>query len=212
MEKETRTFSGAIEYRDGEDRPIVGYAAVFNSLSENLGGFREMIAPGAFDNVLGDDVRALINHDANLILGRTKAGTLTLRADDKGLYYDIAPGQQSYFRDLVESVKRGDIDQSSFAFTVDDDKWEEDKEGRVIRTIKSVRRLYDVSPVTYPAYPDASVGVKRMQEWRSETTETEVVIPDEVPQIEPNDDLALDRMRLVNRLELMIREDLIDNK
>lgn len=150
---------------DSDSGRIVGHAAVFNSLSENLGGFREQIAPGAFDGVLGDDVRALINHDSNLVLGRTTAGTLSLSVDARGLVYDVDMPDTSYARDLMVSMGRGDVNQSSFGFIVDRDSWTEDEEGRIIRTIQSFRQLIDVSPVTIPAYPDATVGLRHMQEY-----------------------------------------------
>lgn len=155
-----------VSRRDDGGATIVGHAAVFNKLSENLGGFREQIAPGAFDGVLEDDVRALINHDPNHILGRTAAGTLRLSVDKTGLRYEIDPPDRSDARDLLISMERGDVNQSSFAFTVEEDEWDEDDEGRVVRTILKFRRLYDVSPVTYPAYPDADVGLRSMQEWQ----------------------------------------------
>lgn len=166
-EIETRYFHmgsiGVEDRADGEGKTLRGHAAVFDTLSENLGGFREKIAPGAFDDVLGDDVRALFNHDSNLILGRTTSKTLKIGIDADGLNYEVDIPDTQTGRDLTVSVGRGDIDQSSFAFTVDDDSWDEDEDGRVIRTIKKVGRLYDVSPVTYPAYPDASVGLRSMQ-------------------------------------------------
>lgn len=134
---------------------VVGHASVYNRLSENLGGFKEIIAPGAFDDVLNDDVRALINHDSNLILARTTSGTLELSTDETGLKYEFTIPETSYGKDLAVSMERGDISQSSFAFTVDDDTWET-VNGEDVRTITKVKRLYDVSPVTYPAYPDAN--------------------------------------------------------
>lgn len=163
MDIEKRAFEAEIEIRtnEGSDVPIVrGYASVFDKLSENLGGFREKIAQGAFDSVMGDDVRALFNHDPNFILARTKSGTLKLSVDDHGLAYEFTPPDTTAGRDLVESMRRGDVSQSSFAFTVADDNWTEDEDGRVIRTITQMQRLFDVSPVTYPAYPDASVGLR----------------------------------------------------
>jgi hypothetical protein len=133
---------------------VVGHASVYNTMSEDLGGFREIIAPGAFDDVLENDVRALINHDGNLILARTTSGTLKLSTDEKGLKYEFDMPQTSYGKDLAISMKRGDVTQSSFAFTVENDNWET-KDGMDVRTITKVKRLFDVSPVTYPAYPDA---------------------------------------------------------
>ena len=124
-----------------------------------------MILPGAFDEVLKDDVRALINHNSDMILGRTKSNTLRLSVDEKGLRYEIDPPATTYAANLLESLKRGDITQSSFAFNVDVDSWDEDSEGRVIRTIKKVRRLFDVSPVTFPAYPDADAAKRGYDEF-----------------------------------------------
>lgn len=153
---------------DAGEKLIRGHAALFDTLSENLGGFREQVAKGAFAGVLDDDVRALFNHDPNHILGRTNAGTLSIAVDDTGLRYEIQPPDTQTARDLVTSIDRGDIDQSSFAFTVAEDDWEENEDGVWIRTILKVRRLYDVSPVTYPAYPDASVGLRSLDHWKKE--------------------------------------------
>jgi len=161
MNDSRETRLGTIELRDddGEQR-ISGYAAVFNTLSENLGGFREQIAPGAFDPVMDNDVRALFNHEPHLILGRTTADTLQLSLDDTGLRYTIDPPDTQYARDLVKSIERRDVTQSSFAFRVQDDNWDEDDDGRLIRTIREFKRLYDISPVTYPAYPDTTVAAR----------------------------------------------------
>lgn len=142
---------------------IRGHAAVFNSLSEDLGGFREIVAPGAFSDVIRtDDVRALFNHDPNQILGRNKAQpepTLLLEEDATGLRMDINTPDTSYARDLITSMKRGDVTQSSFQFSTLDDKWET-RDGTMVRTLLKVRRLWDVSPVTFPAYPEADSGVR----------------------------------------------------
>jgi HK97 family phage prohead protease len=175
MKIERRTFG--MEFRaDEESGKVTGYGAVFDSLSENLGGFRETIAPGAFDGVLEDDVVALINHDPNLLLARTSSGTLKLDVDSAGLRYAFDISEASYAKDLAISLKRGDIKQSSFAFSVDQDTWKEDDDGRIIRTIVKVARLYDVSPVTYPAYPDTSValrGFEQFQQTLSRSTQIE---------------------------------------
>lgn len=157
-----------VETREDGTRHIVGHAAVFDKLSENLGGFRERIEPGAFDDVLEDDVRALFNHNPDFILGRTRSGTLKIGQDKTGLRYEITPPDTQVARDLMVSLDRGDISQSSFAFTVADDDFEEDENGVIIRTIKKFRRLFDVSPVTYPAYPDASVGLRSLEAWKKE--------------------------------------------
>jgi len=159
-EAEKRTM-GTIEVRDaeGDDMVLEGYAAVFNSETD-LGHFREVIKPGAFDDVMTNDVRALINHDPNLILGRTENGTLELSTDERGLKYRVKLGNQSYAKDFYESVKRGDISQSSFAFTIEDQSWNEE---RTVRSVDKVRQLLDVSPVTYPAYAAATVQARDQQ-------------------------------------------------
>ena len=141
--------------KKGKRNIVEGHAAVFGQLSEDLGGFQERILPGAFDTVLGNDVRAFFNHDPNFILGRSSAGTLKLAVDKKGLKYSFDVPDTTAGRDLLVSMKRGDITQSSFAFTVEKDSWSE-KRGKEIRTIEKVSRLYDVSPVSIPAYPDAN--------------------------------------------------------
>ncbi len=153
---EKRFYNIELEQREGTESAttIVGHAAVFNKLSENLGGFQERINTGAFDDVLGDDVRAFFNHDPNHLLARSSSGTLRLSTDEEGLKYEFDVPDTTSGRDLLVSMKRGDITQSSFAFTVEDDSWESEN-GMNIRTIKKVKRLYDVSPVSIPAYPDA---------------------------------------------------------
>lgn len=160
MEKEIRTLHEKVEVRSNEEgkKVIVGYAAKFNVLSNDLFGFKEKIDRHAFDNVLNDDTRALFNHDPNYVLGRTKNGTLKLIVDDIGLRYEITPPDTTWANDLLKSMERGDINQSSFAFTLDyndpeAEEWEFDEANNTyIRTIKKIKRLYDVSPVTYPAY------------------------------------------------------------
>lgn len=170
-DKETRCYDGEVRARQEDSQPtrIVGYGSVFDSRSEVLWGFREIIKPGAFDDVLKDDVRALFNHDPNFILGRSSAGTLALSVDDRGLQYDIVAPETQTIRDLVISpMQRGDISQSSFGFRVahDGDEWYQDDEGIVIREISRFSRLFDVSPVTYPAYQEANSAVRSMKAWQ----------------------------------------------
>jgi len=168
----------AIDDDETKAAKIVGYGAKFNSRSENLGGFTEIIAEGAFDDVLENDVRALFNHDENIVLGRTISGTLGLSVDDTGLRYEIDPPDTQLVRDMVISpMRRGDIDQSSFGFYIGEDDWKEDRSsGAVTRTILKVERLLDVSPVTYPAYPDTSVAMRKLQEL---TDKNIIELPDE---------------------------------
>jgi len=161
-EQERRTISQPVEVRqDAASERLSGYAAVFDSPTEIAGLFREIVARGAFSKAVGaDDVRALFNHDANYVLGRTTSGTLVLSEDETGLRYDVEPPDTQWARDLMVSVKRGDVSQSSFAFEVLDDAWEYGNRGELpTRTIRSVR-LYDVSPVTYPAYAATTVSAR----------------------------------------------------
>ena len=155
---EQRAYEGELKAVN-ESRVVEGYASVFNSMSEDLGGFREIIKPGAFANALGDDVRALYNHDSNYLLARTKSGTLELWEDDKGLGYRFEMPNTSYGNDMLELFRRGDLSQSSFGFTVDKDSWRME-DGQHVRYIESVSSLFDVSPVVYPAYAGSSSGLR----------------------------------------------------
>jgi len=146
---------------------LTGYAAVFNSLSEDLGGFREKIDKGAFSKSIKGDVRALWNHNPDYVLGRTRSGTLALGEDDNGLKIEVDPPDTQWARDLMTSISRGDVTQMSFGFRTVTDAWEE-KEGANIRTLKDLE-LIDISPVTFPAYTDTTVALRSMQEWHIET-------------------------------------------
>jgi HK97 family phage prohead protease len=167
-----RRVSRAVTLRvlGGAEPRIIGYAAVFDQLSEDLGGFREKIRPGAFSGaILGSDVRALWQHDPNFVLGRTTNDTLLLREDDVGLRYEIVPPDVQWARDALVTMRRGDVDQSSFAFEALQDAWEQ-QGGQLVRTLIEVE-LYDVSPVTYPAYPQTSAQVRaKVEELRRAAT------------------------------------------
>lgn len=159
MEKRYFNIETRTEKREDGTTTITGHAAVFNKKSSDLGGFREIIAPGAFRDALSKETlncACLINHDPNLVLARaTKdGGTLKLEETNEGLQYSFDVPDTTYGRDLIISMERGDITQSSFAFTIEEDSWETTADGE-IRTINKVKNLYDVSPVTYPAYPSA---------------------------------------------------------
>ena len=174
-ELETRAHysvsTSTIEARAESDEMIIeGYAALYDN-ETNIGPFRETISRGAFDDVLDNDVRALMNHDPNYVLGRTGAGTLELELDDTGLKYRIKLGEQQYAKDLYESVKRGDISQSSFAFTIAEQSW---NENRTVRSVDKVATLLDVSPVTYPAYKDTEGLLARNEEQEPEVIDNAV--------------------------------------
>ena len=150
--KEQREFRMESAQQNGNT--IRGYAAVYNSDSEWMGGFYEQIATGAFDGVMDNDVRAYFNHDENLLLGRVSSGTLRISTDKRGLFYEVDLPNTTYANDLAELMKRGDVNQSSFAFLIEQDKWEQ-RDGVTYRIIEKVSRLLDVSPVSQPAYPDS---------------------------------------------------------
>lgn len=146
---------------DGKAPKITGYAAVFNQITELWPGFREKIARGAFTEAIkNDDVRALYNHDPNKLLGRTKSNTLRLWEDDHGLGYEIIPPDTDTAREVLTLIKRGDMSQSSFGFNILKRTMEIDEEkDEMTRTIEKVQ-LFDVSPVTFPAYPQTEVHVR----------------------------------------------------
>lgn len=171
--KEFRITSG-----DGEGMVLEGHAAVFDVWSETLGGlfpFKERVKRGAFtDSIMIDDIRALLNHDPNYVLGRNKSGTLTLSEDDTGLLVRINMPDTQWAKDISVSVKRGDISQMSFGFTVVKDEWKEEN-GQDVRELIKVR-LFDVSIVTFPAYTQTDAGLRAMEsftEYRSIITENQ---------------------------------------
>ena len=157
MEKRIFNIESRVEERENGKEVVIGHASVYDSRSNNLGGFYEYIAKGAFTDELIEksDVRALINHNPDKVLARSTAGTLKLEADEKGLRYEFSIPETSYAQDLSINLKNGNISQSSFAFTVASDEWSSDDEGNDIRTITAIDRLYDISAVTYPAYNEA---------------------------------------------------------
>ncbi len=182
--------------QDGQ-RHIVGYAAIFNTLSDDLGWFREKVDPGAFaDTIKTDDIRALWNHDSNFVLGRNTSGTLTLSEDERGLKIDVIPPDTQWARDLMTSIDRGDVTQMSFGFETLSDKWETvDKEE--IRTLIKVR-LYDVSPVTFPAYPNTEVALRSKEQFRK------TAVPSNGD--EPGNDNHLINLRLMGEEDAIYRK------
>ncbi len=165
--KETRVLKSAelrvMRGEDGEPAKIEGYAAVFNKNSGDM-GFIERIAPGAFNNALKkSDVRALFNHDPNIILGRTSAGTLELLEDKQGLFMRVLPPDTQLVRDMVLTpIERGDVTQQSFGFTVKSDEWADIDKHTPTRTITEVGELFDVSAVVFPAYSDTTVALRSL--------------------------------------------------
>jgi hypothetical protein len=173
VEELRKQYGDNVELRTSEVRAagddslvIEGYAANFDTETD-LGYFRETIARGAFDDVMEDDVRLLLNHEG-APMARTTNGTLELSVDENGLKYRAALADTQDGRDLYKLIKRGDISQSSFAFTITDEKWSED---RSTRTVQRMGKLLDVSPVTYPAYATTTVSARNMATAKEEAEE-----------------------------------------
>ena len=165
-----RRFFPVEEFRvlaDGDGvRRLEGYAAVFDTLSEVIWDFREKIDSGAFAKTIKkDDIRALWNHNPDFVLGRNRAkpkSTLDIEEDDHGLRTIIYPPDTQMGRDAVISIERGDVSQMSFGFVTMEDSWEKDENKQLIRTLKKVR-LFDVSPVAFPTYPDTAIQLRAME-------------------------------------------------
>jgi len=168
---------------EGEDAPkkIIGHGAVYNKLSVDLGGFKELFEPGTFaESIKRDDIRSLRDHTPTYILGRTKAGTLELKEDERGVYYEVVVPETSYADDLLISIERGDVTGCSIMFQVDGEKGErwflegkevdaidafmamwDEKKHKIERHVNKAR-LYDIGPVTFPAYPQTDVKARSL--------------------------------------------------
>jgi uncharacterized protein len=168
MNKEIRTTNlGEVELRDeiadSDKMMIGGYAARFNSIIELFSGMQEQIAEGAFRSSLDGDVRALWDHDTRYVLGRTKNDTLKLREDSIGLGFDLEINDTTYGKDTYKLIKRRDISGVSFGFSVKDEEWKRLDDTVILRTIKDVE-LFEISPVTFPAYKDTEVFTRSMNQ------------------------------------------------
>ena len=163
-DRQTRTVVSEIKTRaEPEELVIEGYFAVFNNTTELFPGGYEKIAPTAFDKTLGNDIRALRNHDTSVVLGRNKAKTLELRADSHGLYGVIRVNpKDTEAVNLYERVKRGDVDQCSFGFFINSEKTEFQEDGSILWIIEDVD-LFEVSVCTFPAYEDTGVSARSLE-------------------------------------------------
>ena len=204
-------FDATLEVREENgERVIEGYAAKYG-VEANIGPFKETISRGAFDKVLMSqdlDCRALINHDPSLILGRSSAGTLELSSDDVGLKYRVKLGNQQYATDLYESIQRGDISQSSFAFTIKDQTWSED---RSTRSVDQVASLLDVSPVCYPAFKEATVVAREEEEQEKEIRTAEVKPSAKIKSKSKNKKMNLNEMKALRSKNYEEHVSLIEN-
>lgn len=170
MKLERRALTAPLEVR-ADGQTVAGYAAVFNSETDIGGMFREKIAPGAFKPSLNGDVRALWNHDSSHVLGRTKAGTLRLSEDERGLAVEIDLPDTQAGRDLRENMRLGNVDGMSFGFRVTKQAW--DESGDIpLRTIEEVE-LFEVSAVTFPAYEDTEIALRSLNEAKDERQKAE---------------------------------------
>lgn len=176
MKQERRTITGTVHARaigDGMPKEIGGIAAVVNSVTD-MGYFEEVITPGAFDYALSRDydIRCLFNHEAELILGRTKADTckVFVNADGNLEYTWIPDYENPTHMSVVRSIMRGDITQSSFAFTIKEQTWTDSTKYGTMgkRTITMIDELFDVSPVTYPAYAETEADARSIIKMRDE--------------------------------------------
>jgi len=174
IERRSRTCEFRVQETESETPVLEGYAALFN-VPMRLFRHVEVIAPGAFTKTLASkpDVRATVNHDPSFVLGRLKAGTLELEEDAKGLKVRIKPPDTQWVRDLLQSIKRGDIDQMSFAFRTIQDEWqvEDDQDLRILREVSLDDG--DVSIVTYPACPDTTVALRSRERWEERQRQQE---------------------------------------
>lgn len=161
--KQMRSVVSQFQTREEADELYIsGYFSVFNSNYEIWEGATESIAPTAFDDALSDDIRCLINHESRLVLGRTKANTLTLKTDSRGLWGEVKVNRKDQdAMNLYERVKRGDVDQCSFGFEILEEEFS-DNGTSIHWTIKKVR-LFEVSVVTFPAYQETSVTARKEQ-------------------------------------------------
>ena len=180
---EVRNFN--IELReDGESRFVEGYASVFNSRSRDLGGFQEIILPGAFDGLIDkSDVRCLLDHNPQRgILARSKngQGSLRLSIDERGLKYAFDAPHTALGDEVVEGLKRGDYSESSFAFRVQDEQWTKEEDGTYLRTISKISGLYDVSIVQQAAYGDTSVALRSLNEFKAQEVPAQEEVKEEV--------------------------------
>jgi uncharacterized protein len=217
IERRTYTVRDVEARADGDGMRLSGYAAVFNDSSLPL-PFKESIAPGAFRKTLSEtpDVRLLINHEG-LPLARTKNGTLTLEEDERGLRFDADLADTQEGRDIYELVKRGDVDQMSFAFRVIRQKWNDDRSRRVLTEVSLADG--DVSVVTYPAYPTTTVearehikeAIKAMKEGREVTGESLIVVQAILDKIDESYEyLEEGKTMLEQLLGIMPEEDVVE--
>lgn len=190
MKKETRNFNVSL---DNDSRILSGYAAVFNSESKDLGGFTEMISPKAFEGVIErSDVFAVLDHDRNKVLARSKMGkgSLELHIDSKGLQFRFESPNTTLGNDVLSMVKRGDLTDASFCFTVEDDSWQKREDGTYLRTINKIGDLFDVAICYSGAYPESytEVALRSLDKFKEELRATECVEEEDSDDVDETND------------------------
>ena len=190
MKKETRNFNVSL---DNDSRILSGYAAVFNSESKDLGGFTEMISPTAFEGVIErSDVFAVLDHDRNKVLARSKMGkgSLELNIDQKGLQFRFESPETTLGNDVLSMVKRGDLTDASFCFTVEDENWQKREDGSYLRTINKIGDLFDVSVCYNGAYPESytEVALRSLDKFKEELRAAECVEEEDSDDVEETND------------------------
>ena len=190
MKKETRNFNVSL---DNDSRILSGYAAVFNSESKDLGGFTEMISPTAFEGVIErSDVFAVLDHDRNKVLARSKMGkgSLELNIDQKGLQFRFESPNTTLGNDVLSMVKRGDLTDASFCFTVEDESWQKREDGSYLRTINKIGDLFDVAICYNGAYPESytEVALRSLDKFKEELRAAECVEEEDSDDVEETND------------------------
>lgn len=190
MKKETRNFNVSL---DNDSRILSGYAAVFNSESKDLGGFTEMISPTAFEGVIErSDVFAVLDHDRNKVLARSKMGkgSLELNIDSKGLQFRFESPNTTLGNDVLSMVKRGDLTDASFCFTVEDESWQKREDGSYLRTINKIGELFDVAVCYNGAYPESytEVALRSLDKFKEELRAAECVEEEDSDDVDETND------------------------
>ena len=190
MKKETRNFNVSL---DNDSRILSGYAAVFNSESKDLGGFTEMISPTAFEGVIErSDVFAVLDHDRNKVLARSKMGkgSLELNIDSKGLQFRFESPNTTLGNDVLSMVKRGDLTDASFCFTVEDESWQKREDGSYLRTINKIGDLFDVAICYNGAYPESytEVALRSLDKFKEELRAAECVEEEDSDDVDETND------------------------
>ena len=190
MKKETRNFNVSL---DNDSRILSGYAAVFNSESKDLGGFTEMISPDAFEGVIErSDVFAVLDHDRNKVLARSKMGkgSLELNIDSKGLQFRFESPNTTLGNDVLSMVKRGDLTDASFCFTVEDESWQKREDGSYLRTINKIGDLFDVAICYNGAYPESytEVALRSLDKFKEELRAAECVEEEDSDDVDETND------------------------